>query len=122
MEPLKSSASDDDCLEALLRERMPALRDDGFSARVLAALPPPEKSPIDRRLIFSLVGGMVGGIFALLAALLWPGAQADLTSSLTAIAQPIAVLMDPGVGLALLVATASLVYAFRHEARARVLA
>jgi hypothetical protein len=64
--PPSNSPSDDDSLERLLREtsfHAPPLDDNGFSARVLAALPPPKTrraQSISRRTALCLAGAGIG--------------------------------------------------------------
>jgi len=90
---------DPDRLDELLA-REPYLDDDGFTARVLAELPPRRRDPRP------LVLGLSGAAAAVTAAVVLPGAvQAGLTA-LSAAALPVA--LPPGV---LLGAAAALVAA-----------
>lgn len=67
MEPsdLNSTSSDDVRLHHLLREACPELPDDGFSLRVLAALPARRRTPRpSARLVAIGLGALLGGAFA----------------------------------------------------------
>lgn len=129
MEPadLNSRPAETDPLESLLRQRAPALPDDGFSVRVLAALPThtPQRtqrvsaSPFTRSM-FCLVGGLLGAAVAIVALALSPGVTTEASRSLDAIRESTAVLFNPSVALALAVATASVLFAFRGERRRSV--
>jgi hypothetical protein len=78
MEPndLKSPAPDD-ALEAWLRtsSSLPPLPDDGFSRRVLAALPPPA-SRLSRRTWFCAGGALIGAVITVIGAATTPTAAA----------------------------------------------
>lgn len=129
---LKSNSPDDAQLEGLLRAHstLPPLRDDGFSARVVAALPPAvtpraaaATSPVRGWLIgaAALLGVVVaarpGGSGA--AA---PGAADQLEAFFAAIQPALAPLADPSVLLALLVSAISLAFVYRRMLWAKLVA
>ena len=64
---LKNELPDDAQLEAWYRAHLviPPLRDDGFSPRVLAALPTPARRSAAQRRLFCLVGALLGTVIAL---------------------------------------------------------
>lgn len=132
MEPanLNSSAPDDTQLEALLRQRAAPLPDDGFSMRVVAALPPrnattptsaPAKDPQRTRMFVFFAGGVCGAAVAVLGLTLKQGSGADLIETVTALQQNLAVFADTRVALALGVAAVSLLYVFWPLGRKRIL-
>ena len=109
MEPanLNSPDPDDQRLEALLRQQRSApLADDGFSARVLAALPP-RKNP---RLVYVRISLLTTAALAGLAVAL--GSGGDWTDLTTQFEQLIATvsdqLADPSTILGLMITAASL--------------
>ncbi|HYD83623.1 MAG TPA: DUF5056 domain-containing protein [Opitutus sp.] len=122
MEPtdLNPLSRDDERLSAILREAQPAIADDGFSTRVLAALPPPKNSahPLLSRPFACAIGTLVGiavawnhGVFSAS----FTSAFADLRSSVsTSLATNADMPASPGLALALALAVtgASLFYAF----------
>jgi hypothetical protein len=100
-------------LEALLREPAPAVPDDGFSARVLTALPPPVGTPLPWTRVAICTGLAV--TLTMVALILagpvdaWAASWSLVESALAPVA---AQLLDPKVLIALAVATASVSYAF----------
>jgi len=115
------SSNDDAHLAALLRQNHADLPDDGFTARVLAALPPPApravpffERPSARAFVFSLAA------LAGLALALSQGLSLETLRALvpaihqTAAASPHS-LGDPAFSTALLVAAASFLYAMKHR-------
>ncbi len=121
MEPadLNSSSRDDARLEALLRRSATTLPDDGFSARVLAALPPPSQlaAPSDARWHVALAGGLAGTVFALGGVFLRPNLGTNLADSLVALGQSMSILADPMCLLAFGITALSLFYVFRPAPR-----
>jgi hypothetical protein len=120
MEPANLNASSDDArLEALLRRPAAPLLDDGFSRRVLAALPPvtPQSLPefSGAPWVVSLGGGIFGTAFAIVGVFLWPGVGSDLAHSIDGIVRNFAVLADPLFLLAVAITTVSLWYVFRQR-------
>lgn len=111
MEPahLTPPSEDDPRLEALLRQPVSPLPDHGFTARVLAALPPPRAPRSQVRVLAAVAGGLAG----LLVALLPLGPAADLTPAVATLGQALLALgtlcFDPTVLLAVGVASGSLV-------------
>ena len=71
MEPndLNSLPPDEAQLDAWLRASttQPPLPDDGFSQRVLSALPPPARPDSVRRLWFCVAGALIGGGVAIVS-------------------------------------------------------
>jgi hypothetical protein len=126
MEPedvnLSPNVNDDAQLEALLRTAAPVLPDDGFPARVLAALPAAEAERIPwRRIAFCLVGAAAGCGFALWRGVSWPGLQSGLEQFAAALVNAGPALADPLLGAALVVTTLSLLFAFRAELREKLM-
>lgn len=117
MEPtdLNSSPPDDAQLEAWLRAStaLPVLPDDGFSRRVLTALPPPPNSV--PRTWFCLGGALIG--LVVIANKAWPSGSSSArlpdfqATILTALTQ----LSVPAFGLALGITFLSLWFAFRER-------
>jgi hypothetical protein len=118
MEPtdLNPPSSDDERLQAMLRESSPPLADDGFSARVMVALPPEKHIPLLYvRLIVCALGALIGLVFTL--------KRGVSTESLTLAANQIFESMaQAGVGpgdsrivLAAMVTALSLLYAFKRQ-------
>jgi hypothetical protein len=124
MEPLNpSSESEDAALEAWLRQPTAPLADDGFSQRVLAALPPrtstslvmPPRRDINwARLMACMVGAGSGALVALLA-------RYPLSLSPDVLEAFFAKLGDPSTLAVLLVAAASALYALRPRALRQLL-
>ncbi len=111
MEPehLIPPSEDDSRLEALLRQPASPLPDHGFTARVLAALPPPRAPRSQARMLAAVAGGLAG----LLVALLSLGPTPDLTPDVAMLGQALLALgtlcFDPTVMLAVGVAAGSMV-------------
>ncbi len=116
-------------LEAWLRANaaQPPLPDDGFSQRVLAALPPPRASWItrdqQRTLVFVVLGALAGVIFCYLRGYAFDFAHLDKsirdgTSALSAYLQsPFDPEQHRQLSLALTACTGSLVIAYFGELR-----
>ena len=110
-------------LAAHLRARSPALPDDGFSARVLATLPPPRRAPapgLGRRLAVGWAGAVAGIAFAM-----WRGTspadlQAAFDQSNLALVKVTSSLADPAFAVALVATALSLLFVFKSELRARL--
>ncbi len=110
---------DDTRLAELVRQSASALPDDGFSTRVLAALPPPLKTaPASwRRTIACAVGAIAG-----CAVTVWRGpAWSDAAAWIDRSARVSLPLDAPPLSIALTVAAVSLAFAFRAELRERLL-
>jgi len=129
MEPadLNSSSGQPDEIDALLRTRPAALRDDGFSARVLAALPPPAPTrprALWPRVVICTAGAIVGGVVAWSQVDSWDLLQTGTTQFFSGALNSASALLDPAlgtiVGIGLLVTAGSLVFAFRPRALAVV--
>ena len=127
MEPadLNSStnANDDGTrLEAMLRGAAPALPDDGFSARVLAALPAAEEQRTPwRRIAFCLGGAAAGCGVAFWRSGAGPGLQSSLEHFGVTMANACLVFTNPIVSAALVATALSLLVAFRTELREKLL-
>ena len=121
MEPndLKSLPPDDAQLEAWLRTStmQPPLPDDGFTQRVLTALPPPARRHSALRLWFCVAGALTGGGVAAFGVFGSGSQTADLTDLQAAILATLAQLTVPAFGLAVGITTVSLWFAFRDRLR-----
>ncbi|MBI2518495.1 MAG: hypothetical protein HYV95_16570 [Opitutae bacterium] len=115
MEPddLKSAPPDDPALDAWLRANasLPPLPDDGFSQRVLTALP---SAPRSARRLWLCAAGALAGTGVASFKLLQAGGLPALAQSLHAAAGQLA---TPTVGLALGVSLISLAYVFWSDLR-----
>lgn len=129
MEPsdLTSSSPEDARIADLLRRHHPALPDDGFSRRVLAALPD-ERNPSSSRSrwIVCAIGAAVGLAVAAGAARspeAWTAASGQLRIALSTTSGRLAETSPEtpiGLALALVVTAASWLFAFRPR-RSRIL-
>ena len=121
MEPndLKPTPPDDAQLEAWLRASaaQPSLPDDGFTQRVLTALPPPARQPSARRMWFCTGGALVGIIVAALGALRSGSRPGNLPALGDTIIAVLTQLSVPAFGLALGITLLSLLFAFRDRLR-----
>ena len=115
----------EDPLEMLLRKNPEPIADNGFSARVLAALPPPPPKPRrlpNRRVIVCSLGGLVGLVWALVQSGL-PRAD-DLAAFASTITTPMtraaALFSDPTVIVLVALIIASLAFAYAREIGARL--
>ncbi len=113
MEPdhLNPPLPDDSRLEAPLRQPAPAMPDDGFSRRVLAALPgrKPARRP-GLRLVFCTAGAVVGLIIAFRDVTASPegfSGLAELGQTISGLGE---IFSTPGVLLALAVTAGSLLF------------
>ena len=119
MEPtdLNPDSREDDELKAFLQSHAPEpiLRDDGFSQRVLAALPSPRRrAPVSP--VYPLWLWLAGGLTGVLVAALKGASFEGLSVAADAFALPgaelVHVLSDPWLGLALALTGVSLVVSF----------
>ena len=121
MEPndLNSLPPDEAQLDAWLRASttQPPLPDDGFSQRVLSALPPPARPDSVRRLWFCVAGALIGGGVAALGAFGSDNQPAGLAALQDMILATLAQLSVPGFGLAVGITVGSLWFAFRDRWR-----
>jgi hypothetical protein len=109
----------DDPLEVLLRVPAPALRDDGFAARVLASLPPvrsraARRSHVEWCSLAALVGTL--GTLAL------PAPWQEISKTWALALEPLWPAFEPfanSLALATLVLAASIAYALRPHPRRR---
>ena len=113
MEPndLNSPLNDDSRLETLLRQPAPALPDNGFSTRVLAALPAriPGRRP-GLRLVFCSAGAVIGLIIAFLVSTASSSELAGPNEFGQTYSRLVETFSNPNVILALAVAALSLVF------------
>jgi len=121
MEPndLKPTPPDDAQLEAWFRASasQPSLPDDGFTQRVLTALPPPARQQSARRLWFCVVGALVGIVVAALGAFSSGSLPAILPALDDTLIAALTQLSVPAFGLALGITLGSLWFAFRDRLR-----
>jgi anti-sigma factor RsiW len=112
MEPanLNPPPERDPGLEALLRTAAPSISDDGFSARVLAALPP-KATPDRSRVWWCVAGAVAGALFAILRGASWTNLQQGTLDLQRHAAEFAAVAENPWFLLALFLAVGSIVYA-----------
>lgn len=121
MEPddLKSSPPDEAALETWLRTSatLPALPDNGFSTRVLTALPPAKQTRFPARLLACFAGAFAGMIVAA-----WPLLAADnrlenMASLEFELRRALELMSTPAMGLAIGVTVCSLLYVFWQDLR-----
>jgi hypothetical protein len=121
MEPidLKPTPPDDAQLEAWLHASaaLPSLPDDGFTSRVLSALPPPARQQNTQREWFCVGGALIGTVVATFGALSSGNLSADLPALQDTILATVAQLSVPAIGLALGITLGSLWFAFRGRLR-----
>lgn len=121
MEPtdLNSSASDDARLEAWYRTDLSAasLPDDGFTRRILFALPNSSRRNARRRIWFCLAGTALGTAVAILGMATSQSGAVDFSSLGTKIAAACAGLDRLEVGCAVVIGLGSLWFAFRPRLR-----
>jgi hypothetical protein len=119
MEPtdLKSTPPDDAQLEAWLRANATTvpLPDDGFSRRVLAALPAKAGRSVAKRRLFCLGGGLLGTAVALLGA----ATSGNLPAIEPAFIDALGQLATPAAGWAFGITAISLWFALRRQLRFR---
>jgi len=110
MEPANLTPSEEARLDTLLRQAQPPLPDDGFSRRVLAALPPRlEARSSRRRTIFVAVGALTGYIIAFPHLNPWPSLVVLLNQFDAAI---VASFSNLSLGFSLVVVVLSIFFAF----------
>ena len=119
MEPtdLKPTPPEDAALEAWLRKNsaLPALPDDGFSRRVLGALPRPVQPRFSRH--WFVLGGLATGIAVTVVGTLASGLPGELPSIDAALTQAVNQLFTWPALTALGLAVLSVGYAFRDRLR-----
>ena len=110
---MNSSPDPDSRLEEWLRQSGPMLPDEGFSARVMASLPPPAAAsrPVRRWLVCS-VGAVGGLLYALVRTPSWPEVTGGLARVINSLDTPMALFVDPTVAIMAFVTALSLLYAF----------
>lgn len=118
MEPadLNSSTPESLALERLLRAPARPLPDDGFSSRVLTALPPIRRRFFQKTLVCA-GGALAGVVCASLQGVTWGDWQSVPQQTLSIMLSAIPRLTDPRFALALVATFLSLLFAFRHELR-----
>ncbi len=114
---LKNDSPDDAQLDAWLHNNAAAapLRDDGFSHRVLAALPAAAAQSAGRRRLFCLIGALAGTTVALLAGGDWSGAPDNLAAAAPPLVYALSQVNHPAALCALAIASASVLYALRRS-------
>ena len=121
MEPtdLNPLQPDEPQLEAWLRASatLPPLPDDGFTQRVLTALPATARQPSAQRFWFCAGGAVIGVIVAALGALNSGSRTASLMALQDSILATLAQLSVPAFGLALGITAVSLWFAFHDRLR-----
>ena len=121
MEPtdLKNELPDDAQLEAWYRAHLviPPLRDDGFSPRVLAALPTPARRSAAQRRLFCLVGALLGTVIALVQTIGAGSRTTNLAAFEIKSGDGLTQLANPAFCLALAIALISLWFVFRPKLR-----
>jgi hypothetical protein len=110
---LKPTPPDDPALEAWLRSgtALPPLRDDGFSQRVIAALPPP-RTQVSQRL-WVCTTGAIAGLAVATVAIVRAGADPLTLPAFDSASSDLSVTL--ALPLAFVLAAVSLGYAFRHR-------
>ena len=132
MEPanLRGNSPDDEQLEAWLRTQsaVPPLRDDGFSQRVLAALPPQAtaSAPVQRRSALRswlcLAAVVVGSMMVFSSRSEPTDIAAQFAAVLPSLQTAARSFSDPSVVLALIVTGASLAFVYWREIARKVTA
>jgi len=125
MEAPDMNTPSEDPLEMLLNKNREPIADDGFSARVLAALPPPAPKPRmlpNRRLIACSLGAVIGLVWGLMQSGLPRSSDlaafvATLETLTTRLATPLA---DPTVLLLGALVISSLFFAYAREIAAKL--
>ncbi len=116
---LKNELPDDAQFDAWYRTHLatPLLRDDGFSGRVLAALPTSERNSARKRRWYCIGGGVSGTVIALISLTTSGSLPPDLPAFRPDLADSLAKLTTPAFFLALSTAILSLWVAFRPKFR-----
>lgn len=121
MEPsdLKPNSSDDAAVETWLRTHsaLPPLPDDGFTPRVLTALPPPASHTLTLRTRICLAGALAGAAMAAWAVLSGGNPLDRLPALDAALIESLSQLGSPGAGLAVATTAASLLFAYWRDLR-----
>lgn len=119
---LKSTPPDDAQLENWLRTNaaLPPLPDDGFSHRVLTALPTPQRSRVSLRLLVIGIGAVAGLGFAAVKFATGAPVEFVLPAVGPEFAGTLAQLTDPKLHVALGVTLVTLVCVFWPDLRRRV--
>jgi hypothetical protein len=125
MEPndLKYTPPDDEALEAWLRTHasLPTLPDNGFSHRVLTALPTPARSSrLSPRLLAILLGAVVGTGLAVFKLLTVAPVEFTVSPMAPEAINALAQLADPKLHMALGVTIITLACVFWRDLRRRV--
>jgi hypothetical protein len=119
---LTPAPADDRRLEAWLNEKQPPLADEGFSSRVLAALP--EKSRTaerSARWATALVAGVLGTAFAIRQGMTLDGFTAAIEQMRVAFERAASTSVRPSALIVVTIVTAiSLLYAFSSTTRRRL--
>ena len=119
---LTPDSPDDARIEAWLRMNSAAepLADDGFSTRVLAALPPRAAENQRRRAWLCIVGAVTGAVLTAAQGSRWSDAAHQLTALMTEFRTAFMPVFDPSLAMALVFAATALAFVYRRELRARL--
>jgi hypothetical protein len=116
---MNQPSSEDDQLKSLLQAGAPALSDDGFSLRVIAALPRPAPS-ITLYVWLYAFGTVAGIVFARAKGASWSDLATGVTGLANAFDPILALFGDPWLALAIAITGLSLLLTFvinRQQAR-----
>ena len=106
----------------MLRRAAPPLPDDGFSARVVTALPTtPQPAPTWPRTVFCVGGALLGVGFAFWQGVRLPDLKLGLVQFEGLAASSIQFFGDPLFAAAIVLTLASLLVAFRAELRDKLM-
>lgn len=119
---LTPDSPDDARIEAWLRINSAAepLADDGFSTRVLDALPPPAAESQSRRTWLCIVGAASGAAIAAAEGSRWSDAARQLTGLATEFRAAFTSVIDPSLAVGLMFAVTALAFVYWRELRARL--
>jgi hypothetical protein len=115
----RPSSNDDDSLEALLKSQHESIPDDGFSARVLAALPEPRParlSPVRRQRVLVALATLAGLAVAFLRSGFSPAVELQKAGqSIDEVARTLAGLNTPMFWTSMFTILVSLYLAFQQD-------
>ena len=119
---LTPDSSDDARIEAWLRMNSPAepLADEGFSTRVLTALPPLAAESQRRRTWLCVAGAVTGAVLTAAQGSRWSEAARQLTGLTTEFRAAFTPVADPSLAVGLVFATIALAFVYWRELRARL--
>lgn len=119
---LTPDSPDDAHIEAWLRMNSAAepLVDDGFSTRVVAALPPPATESQRRRTWLCIVGAVTGAVLTAAQGSQWSEAARQLTGLMTEFRAAFTPVFDPSLAVGLVFAAMTLAFVYWRELRAKL--